>query len=167
MNTKVEVTERGSTIFLRAAVIAMCLGVLALGIVTVVAVYSNWADEFPSLAWLRLPVVAGLIVTACTFLTASYQAFRLLHYIDKHATFSEESVHAIRMVEYCGYLIGFIYAAGLPVAYQVAQHTDAPGLMMIGLAFVGVPLSVAVLAGIIRRLIQSAMVIKSENELTV
>lgn len=145
----------------------MAAGVTALCGLLVWAVFTGWAEEFPNLTWLRYPIIAGFILTAATFLTASYYAFKLLRYIDAGSTFSLPAVRAIRMVEYCGFIMGTIYAIGLPVTYQVTQHTDAPGLMIIGTAFVGIPWSVAVMAGIIRKLIQSAVVLKAENDLTV
>jgi hypothetical protein len=55
----------------------------------------------------------------------------------------------------------------MPLFYQMAQSTDAPGLMMIGLIINAAPFVVAVFAAVLQMLVKTAVDIKNENELTV
>ncbi len=55
----------------------------------------------------------------------------------------------------------------LPLIYIIAEWDDAPGLILIGMVFVGASLVIAVFAAVLRRLLQEAIQIKSENDLTV
>ena len=54
-----------------------------------------------------------------------------------------------------------------PFFYIAAKSEDAPGIMVIGLVMVFAPMVIAVFAAVLQRLLQNAIVIKSENELTV
>lgn len=159
--------ERGSTIFLRVAIVAMGLAVLALCAVILPAVHTGWAGEFPEIAYMRYPLMLGLITTAVAFFVALHQAFRLLNYIDHNKMFTELSIKALCNIQYCAFVIGGVYAVGLPLIYHLAQHDDAPGLVVIGMIFTGVPLVIAVFAGVVQRLLRKVIDMKSENDLTV
>jgi hypothetical protein len=49
----------------------------------------------------------------------------------------------------------------------VAQKDDAPGLFALALVFIGASFSVAVFAAVLQQLLQNAIAIKKENDLTV
>lgn len=159
--------KRGSTVFLRLAVLTMGSLVILLCISLVPAIYREWTDAYPDVSFARYPVILGLIATAVAFFVALVQTLKLLNYVDKNKAFSKLSVKALRNIKYCGVVIGGIYIAGLPVIYHMAQEEDAPGLMLIGLIIAGAAISVAVFAAVLERLLQSAIALKKENDLTV
>ncbi len=153
--------ERGSTIFLRLAVLAMGLVVLA---ACVFALPAGINSE--SIGYYR-PLLWGLYVPAIPFFYALYQTMKLLHYIDQNTAFSDLSVKALHAIKYCGVIIAGMFAAGSPYIYQVAEKDDAPGVLAIGLVVIGASISVAVFAAVLQRLLINAIAIKSENDLTV
>jgi ABC-type tungstate transport system substrate-binding protein len=51
--------------------------------------------------------------------------------------------------------------------YPIADADDAPGLIIIGAAIACAPVVIAVFAAVLERLLQSAIDLKSENDLTV
>lgn len=157
----------GSTHFLRLAIVLFGLAVLAFCIAVIPSIYANWADIFPEYAYATYPIVIGLLLTAVAFYAALYQGMLLLRYIDKNKAFSEQTVAALQKIKYCGIVISAIYVLGMPAIYLVAETDDAPGLIVIGMAFAGAPLVVAVFAALMQKLVQSAIEIKHENELTV
>ena len=55
----------------------------------------------------------------------------------------------------------------LPFVYIIAEWDDAPGLILIGLVIIGASMVIAVFAAVLQRLLQEAIDIKSENDLTV
>lgn len=117
----------------------------------------------------RLPTPLVLVVwlTLIPFYIALFQAWKLLGYIDKSIAFSEFSRIALRKIKYCALTISVLYLSALPQFYILAEADDAPGVIIIGLMFVGAPLAIAVLAAVLERLVESAIDIKSENDLTV
>ncbi|MGR9050602.1 DUF2975 domain-containing protein [Halobacillus faecis] len=159
--------KRGSTLFLKVAVILIGLPVLALCIFFVpkFADYTGvLLSDFPIIE----PVVfIYMYVTAVPFYMALYQAFKLLNYIDRNQAFSDLSVKALRVVKFCAITISVLYVILLPVIYTVAEIDDAPGLIMIGMVIIFASTVIAVFAAVLERLLQEAITIKSENDLTV
>jgi hypothetical protein len=153
--------ERGSTLFLRGAVVALAAAVLAMCVfVLPVGIRDTHVGGYR-------PILLGMYVTAVPFFIAAYQALKLLGYIDTGRAFSSLSVQALGVMKYCALAIGGMYAAGMPYIYVVADRDDAPGVVAIGLVLVFAPLVVATLAAVLQRILQDAITIKSENDLTV
>jgi hypothetical protein len=55
----------------------------------------------------------------------------------------------------------------MPLMIYAAQRDDAPGVVLLGLVFIFATLVVGVFAAVLERLLQNAIDIKSENDLTV
>lgn len=156
-----------STHFLRLAIIGLGSLVLLFCIVVIPSIFQNWGVVFPGLAALRYVLVGAMLITAVAFYTALYQGMVLLRLIDLHKAFSRQSVHALRNIKYCGGIIGAIYILAMPAIYLVAEVDDAPGLILIGMAFAGAPITVSVFAALMQKLVQTAVELKTENDLTV
>jgi hypothetical protein len=60
-----------------------------------------------------------------------------------------------------------LYGVGMPYIFIVAERDDAPGVVLLGLIFTFAPMAVAVFSAILQQLLQNAINLKSENELTV
>ena len=153
--------KKGSTMFLRAA--ALFFGVVVLGL----CVFALPAGIRSAHAGAYRPILWGMYVPALPFFVAIYQALKLLKYIDRNRAFSEASVRALKSITYCAFAISGLYAIGLPYIYQVGAQDDAPGVVLLGFVFTFAPLVIGVFAAVLRKLLQSAIAIKSENDLTV
>ncbi len=103
---------------------------------------------------------------AVPFYFALYQAFNLLRYIDKNKAFSELSVKALKKIKCCAISISGLYVLGLPLFHFMANKVDPP-IVLMGLIIIFASLVIAVFAAILQRLLQEAINIKSENDLTV
>ena len=156
-----------STLFLKTTLIIMAAGVLAFCIFSIPAISKGVGIEWPQIAYLKYPILIGGYATAIPFFIALYQAFNLLTYIDKNIAFSGMSVMALRNIKYCGILMTVLYVMGMPIVAQVAEADDAPGLIILGMVITVAPTVVAVFAAVLQKLLQNAIDIKSENELTV
>lgn len=161
------IKKRGSTLFLRAAIIVVSLMVVLLCGLVIPAVYREWNIEFPNLTYFRYPALIGLIISALAFFVAAYQAIKLLGFIDKNKIFSHRSVRALRNIKYSAFVIGSVYAISMPVIYHIADQDDAPGLILIGLVFTCAPIVIGVFIAVAQRLLKEAIDMKSENDLTV
>lgn len=159
--------RRSSTHILRAAIAALGLIVLALCIFVVPSISQEAARAFPDVAGWQYPVLAAVYLTAAVFYVAAYHTVRLLAYIDTDTAFSQGSATALQRIKYCAIAITLLYAACMPYVYLIADRDDAPGLILIGTAWTLAPVVVAVFAAVLQRLVQAAIDIKSENDLTV
>ncbi|WP_053363532.1 DUF2975 domain-containing protein [Bacillus sp. FJAT-27251] len=157
--------KRGSTLFLKMAVILIGAPVLALGIFGLFWLSRNPAN--PDYAHILYPIVIGMYVSVIPFFAALYQAFKLLSYIDKNQAFSDLSVQALKRIKYCAITISGLYVVILPFVYIVAELDDAPGLIIIGMVPVFASLVIAVFAAVLQMLLNEAIEIKSENDLIV
>ncbi len=167
MSIKTLLAKRGSTHFLRLALSMIGLGVVALCIFALPAMWRGASAEFPAASQAVFLIVLGLYATAIPFFIALWQAFKLLRFIDQGAAFSESSVKALRVMKRCIMVIAALYVGGVPLLYPIADVDDAPGLILIGMVIACVPITVAVFATVLEKLLQSAIEIQSENDLTV
>lgn len=163
--------QRGSTMLLRIALFCIGIPVLALCIFLLPDIAGVAIDQFQKGGTTLASIVLGLVlimyVSAIPFYFALYQALKLLGYIDKNQAFSELSVAALKKIRNCALLITGLYVVALPLLYVIAEWDDAPGLILIGLVIVGASFVIAVFAALLQRLLQDAIDIKKENELTV
>lgn len=155
------------TLFLKGVICIMGLAVLALCIFVLPMMSKGAVVEYPNTAPLQYPFLLGMYVTAIAFFIALYQAFKLLNFIDNNTAFSELSIKALRSIKRCAIVISILYTANLSFFYQVAQAEDAPGVMVIGMVIALAPIVVATFAAVLQKLVQNAMDIQSENDLTV
>jgi len=159
--------KRGSTNFLRLAIVIIGMGVLALCIFALPSMWTDGSKEFPAASYAVFLIMIGLYVTAIPFFVALWQTLKLLRYIDQNKAFSNLSVKALENIKHCAAIIATIYIGGIPLLFPIADADDAPGLIIFGTILAGAPLVVAVFAAILQRLLQNAIEIKSENDLTV
>ena len=149
--------KRCSTIILKLFVILIAIPVLALCIF--------WVPGFVN--YIQFPILIGVYASAITYFFALYQALKLLSYIDKSLAFSEISVKALKHIKYCANTISIIFAVIVPFLYPIADADDAPGLIAFPLIIIFASIVIAVFAAVLQRLLQDAIDIKSENDLTV
>ncbi|MGE7977446.1 DUF2975 domain-containing protein [Psychrobacillus sp. NPDC093200] len=159
--------KKGTTLFLKMAIIVMGIPVLALCIFLVPEI-ANFAEElYPDIPYLKYLVFIDLYATAIPFYFALYQAFKLLSYIDMGNAFSELSVRALKNIKYCALAISSLYVLGMPLFFLVADKDDAPGVIVIGLIMIFASMVIVVFSAVLQKLLQEAIHIKSENDLTV
>ncbi|MCM3575388.1 MULTISPECIES: DUF2975 domain-containing protein [Mesobacillus] len=162
--------KKGSTLFLKVAVILIGLPVLALCLFLLpqIASEANEAAERGSdLAFTVYAILMVMYVSAVPFYFALYQSFNLLTYIDKNQAFSDLSVIALKKIKNSAVIISGLYVVGLPFVYVLAEVDDAPGLILIGMGMIFAPLVVAVFAAVLQRLLKEAIDYKEENDLIV
>ncbi|WKA54562.1 DUF2975 domain-containing protein [Planococcus shixiaomingii] len=155
------------TLFLKVVIILMALPVLAVCIFVVPPLSSFVAEIIPKWAFLQYVFLIAMYATAIAYFVALYQALKLLGYIDKNIAFSELSVKALKNIKYCAITITVLYILCLPIILYMAQVDDAPGLGGLGMIITFGAIVIAVFAAVLQKLLQNAIDIKSENDLTV
>lgn len=159
--------KRGTTLFLKMAVIMIGIPILALCIFLVPKI-GNFAGElYPQIAYMKSLVIIDMYAAAIPFYFALYHAFKLLSYIDKNQAFSELSVKALKNIRYCAITISTLYLLGMPLYYLMGRRVDPPSFIPMGWVIIFASMVIAVFAAVLQRLLQEAITIKSEHDLTV
>ena len=162
--------KRGTTLFLKIAVILIGIPVLALCIFLLPQIASE-ANEAAERGWDFAYVVYGILmvmyISVIPFYFSLYQSFNLLSYIDKNQAFSKLSVGALKKIKNCAITISGLYIVALPFVYIMAEIDDAPGLIIIGMIPIFASVVIAVFSAVLQRLLKEAIYIKEENDLIV
>ncbi|EMN7730864.1 MULTISPECIES: DUF2975 domain-containing protein [Bacillus cereus group] len=158
--------KRSSTTFLKVIIFLVGIAVLALCIFLVPEMANFAANLYPNITLIKYLAFIVMYGAAVPFYVALYQAFNLLQYIDENTAFSELSVKALKNIKRCAVTISGLYVLGLPLFHFIAKKMDPP-IGLVGLIIVFASLVIAVFAAILQRLLQEAINIKSENDLTV
>jgi len=157
--------KRGSTIFLQVVIVLLGVGVLALLL---------WEPNLEGRnvnatlfeIYFKDPFLAYAYIGSIPFFVALYQAFKLLGYIRRNEIFSQRSVRALRTIKYCALvIIGFV---AVSVIFMIGGDRDdrpAGVFMRILITFPSIVIGTA--AAVFERILQNAVDIKSENDLTV
>lgn len=114
------------------------------------------------------PFLVYAYTASIAFFVALYQAFKLLGYAGRNEIFSQRSVKALRIIKYCAIsLVGFL--AGAEAYFFIVQRSkdDIAGGVIMGLFLIFVSVVVSTAAAVSERILQSAVELKSENDLTV
>jgi hypothetical protein len=160
--------KRHSTIFLQVVIVLIGIGALAL-MLWEPHVEGRNAHATLFQIYFHDPFLAYAYIASISFFVALSQAFKLLGYIGQNKVFSLKSVKAIRTIKYCAMiLIAFI--VGAEAYFRTVQRgkgEDIAGGVAIGLVMIFLSVVIATAAAVFERLLQSAVDIKSENDLTV
>lgn len=158
--------KMATTLFLKISVICIGIPILALCLFLVPELADAVAD-FLDVHYIKYIIFILLYGGTFPFYFALYQAFKLLRYIDQNIAFSALSVRALMKIKYCAISICSLHVLGLPLYYLVADKDDAPGLLFVGMLIPFASLVIAVFTTILQRLLQEAITIQSENDLTI
>ena len=111
------------------------------------------------------PFIAYVYVGSIFFFAALYQAIRVLGFAGRNEVFSQGAVKALKIIKYCALII--IAFVAVSVVFMSGDRDDRPaGLFM--RVLVGFPaVVVATAAAVFERILQNAVDLKSENDLTV
>jgi hypothetical protein len=156
--------KRGSTIFLQVVIVLLGVGVLALLLwephVEGVNAHATLFEMYFN------PFIAYAYIGSIPFFVALYQAFKLLGYIRRNEIFSQPSVRALRTIKYCALaIIGFVAVSVIFMIFGDRDDRPAGVFMRILITFPSIVVAIA--AAVFERILQNAVDIKSENDLTV
>ncbi len=159
--------KRGSTIFLQFVIVLIGIGALGILLWFPQLEGRNASATFSEI-YFKDPFLAYIYIGSVPFFTAFYQAFRLLGYIGHNKVFSLGSVKALRTIKYCALaIIGFIVPAEAYLFIAMRGKDDIAGGVAMGVMIIFISVVVATVAAVFEKTLQSAVEIKSENDLTV
>jgi hypothetical protein len=161
--------KQGSTLFLK--IVISVIGIVALAGMIRFPQTEGRAANLDLISIYKDPFIIYLYIASLPFFVALYQAIKLLGFVEKNKIFSQAAVEAVRNIKYCTIVfIGFVAAAMayILVMVKVTNGDDDPaGFVAIGLVIIFASAVIATSAAVFQKLLQNAVDIKSENDLTV
>ena len=158
--------KKGSTIFLQAIVVLLGIGALAL-LLWEPHVEGRNARATLFEIYFKDPFLAYVYTASIAFFVALYQAFKVLGFVRQNQTFSQATVKALRTIKYCALtIIGFVAGAVIFIL-MFGDGEDRPAGVFMCLLTTFASIVIATAAAMFERILQNAVDIKSENDLTV
>lgn len=158
--------KRISTIFLQVVIVLIGIGVLAL-MLWEPRIEGRNANATLFQIYFNDPFLAYAYTASTPFFMALYQAFKVSGYIRQDKAFSQATVKAAGIIRYCAItIIGFVVVGVIFIRF-FSGSDDPAGGVFIGLLIFFASLVIATAAAVFEGLLQSAVDMKSENDLTV
>lgn len=155
------------TFFLKVVILIMSLPILALCILGIPWFAKGMLETYTNLTAVIYPLIIILYTSAIPYHFALFQTFKLLSYIDSNEAFSDLSVKSLKKIKYSAIAISVLYIAALPLIYLLADASDAPGMILMGMGIAFASFVVCVFAAVLEKLLRNAIELKSEIDLTV
>ena len=158
--------KRISIIFLQAVIVL--IGIVALTILLWTPLTEGRATNLDLFSIYFDPFILYGYATSIAFFVALYKAFKLLGYIGQNKAFSSNSVKSLKSIKYCAIVLGiFIVMAGLYIRVFHNKDDDPAGFLAMCIVTTFVSIVVATAAAIFEKILQNAIDMKSENDLTI
>jgi len=160
-------TKRIPTVFLQVVIVLIGIGALALMLWEPHLEGRN-AHATTFEIYFKDPFLAYAYTASIASFMALFQAFKLLGYIGQDRVFSLNSVRALRTIKYCAMALVVLIGGALAYIFiAVRGKDDIAGGVAMGLAMIFISVVIATAAAVFERLLQTAVDLKSENDLTV
>jgi Protein of unknown function (DUF2975) len=159
------VMKKSSTLFLKVVILLIAIGVLA-GLIWFPQTEGR-AANLDLISIYTDPFIIYIYIASTPFFVGLYQAFKLLNFIDANKAFSQGAVNTLRNMKFASLsLIGFIALAEFYIRF-FAHGDDPAGPTALGILASFAAAIIATAAAVFQKLLQNAVDIKSENDLTV
>ena len=158
--------KKNSTVFLQ--VVVVLVGIVALTILIRFPLIEGRATNLDLFSIYADPFILYAYTASIAFFIAIYKAFKLLGYIGQNKVFSSNSVQTLKGIKYCAIVLSIlIVAAGLYIKIAHDKDDDPAGFLAICIITTFAAIVVATAAAIFEKILQNAVDMKSENELTI
>ncbi|QNL51869.1 DUF2975 domain-containing protein [Olivibacter sp. SDN3] len=160
--------KRISIIFLRVVVVLIGIGTLAFLLWEPHIEGRNIHATFFDI-YFKDPFLIYVYIASASFFVGLYQVFKLLGYIGQNSVFSQNTVRALRTIKYCSIIL-IIFILGAEAYFFIVQSSkgeDIAGGVAIGFVMIFISLIIATAATLFEKILQNAVDMKSENDLTI
>jgi len=157
--------KSGATLFLRAVVLLIGIGAVAL-LLWEPHIEGRNAHATVFEIYFKDPFLAYAYVASIPFFVGLYHAFMVLGYAGRNSEFSPLAVKSVRTIKNCAIsLLGFV--VGAEIFIMSNDSDDRAGGVFIGVLIAFASIAVATAMTVLERALQKALDMKSENDLTV
>ena len=157
--------KRSSTIFLQVVIVLIAIGALAL-MLWEPHIEGRNAHATLFEIYFKDPFLAYAYIASIPFFVALYQAFKVLGYAGQNKVFSQAAVTALRTIKFCAIaILGFVAVSVIFLPFGDPEDRPPGVVMRILITFGSIVIATA--AAMFERVLQNAVDMKSENDLTV
>lgn len=159
-------TKRISIIFLQAVIVL--IGIVALAIMIRFPMTEGRAENSDLFSIYFDPFILYGYALSIAFFVALYKAFKLLGYIGQNKLFSLNSVRTLSSIKYCAIILTIsIVLAGLYIRIFHNEEDDPAGFLAMCIVITFASVAVATVVAVFEKILQNAVDLKSENDLTI
>lgn len=157
--------KRGSTLFLKTVIILI-------GVIVLVALiwFPQTEGRAKDLSLVNIyldPFIVYIYASSIPFFAALFQAIKLLGFIEKNNIFSRRAVQAVRNIKFCAVAIVCLLVVAMGWVRLASGNDDPAGAIAVGTGLAFASIVIATTAAVLQKVLQTAVDIKSENDLTV
>ena len=158
--------KRISIMFLQAVIVL--IGVVALIIMIRFPLTEGRAKNLDMFHVYADPFILYGYASSIVFFVALYKAFKLFGYIGQNRVFSLSSLETLKSIKYCAIVLCvLIMIAGLYIKIFHNKEDDPAGFLALCIVATFGSIVVATTAAIFEKILQNAIDMKSENDLTI
>lgn len=159
--------KKSSTIFLQIVIGLIGIGVLAL-LLWEPHLEGRNAHATVFEIYFKDPFLAYVYLASIPFFVALYRAIQVLGYARHDSLFSQAAVNALRTIKLCAFITAAaIVAAAAYLSIFMRGKDDPAGAIMLSLVATFTSIVIGTAAAVFERILQNAVDMKSENDLTV
>lgn len=157
--------RQGSTLFLK--IVISLIGIVTLAGLIWFPQTEGRAANLDLYSIYKDPLIIYGFIASIPFFVALYHGIKLLGYVDQNKVFSEAAVKAVMTIKYCALTLSGFIVVGILYIRLFAHGDDPAGPTALGIFTIFASIVIATAAAVFERLLQNAVDIKSENDLTV
>lgn len=155
-----------SILFLQAVVVL--IGILALSILIRFPLTEGRAANLDLFSIYTDPFILYAYASSIAFFIGLYQAVRLLGYIGKNKLYSLNALRTLRNIKYCAIALSIlIVIAGIFIRLFHHPDDDPAGFLALSIIATIISVAVATAVAVLEKILQHAVDMKSENDLTI
>src|SRR5687767_14496783 len=148
--------------------VILLVGILALAMLVWFPLTEGRATNLDLFSIYSEPFILYGYAASIAFFVALYKAFKLLGYIRQGKVFSSDSVNTLKAIKYCAIILSIlIVTAGIFIKLSHHEEDDPAGFLAMCIVTTFVSIVVATAAAIFENILQNAVDMKSENDLTI
>ncbi|MGK4566248.1 DUF2975 domain-containing protein [Flavobacterium sp. 3HN19-14] len=158
--------KRISIKFLQSVIVL--IGIIAIFIMIRVPMTEGRAENLDLFSIYADPLILYGYASSIAFFVALYKAFRLLGYIGQNKLFTPNAIGNLRSIKYCAILLGaLIVAAAVYIRIFHDKDDDPAGFIAMCIITTFIAIVVATAMAVLEKILQNAVDMKSENDLTI
>lgn len=158
--------KKNSIVFLQSVVVL--IGLVALAILIRLPLSEGRAQNLNLFRIYFDPFILYGYASSIAFFVALYKAFRLLGNIRQNKLFSPNSVRTLRSIKYCAIILSVLIAiAGIYIKIFHNKGDDPAGFLAMCIITIFISVAVATAVTVLEKILQNAINMKTENDLTI
>jgi len=158
--------KRISILFLQAVIVL--IGIVALIILIRFPLTEGRAQNLDLFSIYTDPLILYGYASSIAFFVALYKAFQLLGCIGQNKLFTPTSVKALRSIKWCAIILCILIAAtGIYINIFHHKDDDPAGFTAMSMILIFIGIAIATAVAVLEKILQNAIDMKNENDLTI